>query len=167
MKGKRIKTSPTIYVGKVGTYQLIEGNSTETMPAHATCKGQPQPRQSRSDCQESGVRASAVLLADHDGMHAQQIIQSLRARGIGVDFCVRLQHAANRLKRIGAEYEVVIVNISDISQPWLSLLRLLRESSIQSGVKIEPQLLCVSTILYDAHFELQIERMRGRLVYER
>jgi hypothetical protein len=140
---------------------------SDTIPAPATCNGRPQLSKSGSDRREWSAHPNALLLIDPDGEHAHQIIQSLTARGLGVDFCINVRQAANRLKQIDGEYDLVIVNISDVSRPWLRLLRFLRESSIQSGVAVGPFLLCVSTAKYDALFELQIERMGGRLVYER
>jgi PleD family two-component response regulator len=117
-------------------------------------------------CQESGARPRTVLLIDHDAVHAQRLIASLTTRRIGVDLCANIEQAAKKLRRIGGDYELVIVNISDASQPWLRLLRFLRESSIESGVEIGPRFLCVSTTEYNDIFEFQIGQMEGCLVYE-
>lgn len=139
----------------------------DTAPASSTADERRNPRKSGLDCQESAPLPNTVLLIDHDAIHSQPLIECLTTHRLGVDLCANIEQAAKKLRLIGGNYELVIVNISDVSQPWLRLLSLLRESVIESGVAVAPDVLCVSTAKYDALFELQIERMAGRLVYER
>ena len=132
----------------------ISGNS------RGSCK-------SAADYQEPSACGKTVLLIDYDAIHAKQIIEHLISRCHSVELFANVQAAAKRLRQNDGEYELIIVNISDGSQPWLRLLRYLLESSIHPGVAVGPSLLCVSTSEYDELFELQIEQLRGRLIYER
>jgi hypothetical protein len=108
-----------------------------------------------------------ILLVDHDQIHATSLIGALSTRGLAVEFCHTVREAAMKLRAPHGEYAVVIVNISDASQPWLRLLHGLHEASFQSGTPIGALCLCVSTVKRDPLFELQIERTGARLVYER
>lgn len=146
---------------------IIRSNSVQPSAAPAIIGHSRGSCKSGSDCQESSARANTALLIDHDAIHRKPIIESLTSRGLGVDLYASVEQAAKSLRRIDREYELIIVNISDSSQPWLRLLRFLLESSFQSGVAVGPSLLCVSTTEYDELFEFQIEGLGGRLEYER
>jgi PleD family two-component response regulator len=139
----------------------------DTTPALSSSNGQPHGCKSVSACQELSARTKTVLLVDHDAVHREQIIEILTSRGHRVDLYASVVQAAKCLRQIDAEYELIIVNVSDSSQQWIRLLRFLLESAIQSRVAVRPSLLCVSSTEYDELFELQIEQMGGRLEYER
>lgn len=110
---------------------------------------------------------SKVLLIDQDGPHAEHLVKLLRSRGLSVEECGTVSEATIRLKQPGAEYELVIVNVSDASQPWLQALDTLHEASSQASLGLGPRFLCVSTVTRGPWFELQIEQHGGRFVYER
>jgi hypothetical protein len=110
---------------------------------------------------------AAVLLVDHDHIHAARLVEGLSARNLHVELCHSANEAATKLRKSLREFAIVIVNISDVSQPWLKFLRVLREAAFQSSRSFGPFYLCVSTVKRDPHFELQIERTGARLIYER
>ncbi len=116
--------------------------------------------------QEGPPPPHKALLIDDDSTHAHRVIECLPAFGLGVELCSTVKQGIIKLSRREAEYELVVLNVSDASQPWLRLLQVLHEAAFQSGRAIGPLYLCVSTVRRDHLFELQVERMGARLVYE-
>lgn len=113
------------------------------------------------------VAPDRVLLIDYDESHARRLVEYLHLHGFLVDLSVGVVDATLRLKRHSAQYEIVILNVSDSSQPWLRSLHTLDEASRNSTFGVCPLFLCVSTVRREPLFELQIEQMGARLVYER
>jgi|SRR5579859_137310 len=136
-------------------------------PALALFDGQLNPTISETVCTGTASRHSKVLLIDHDGPHAQRLIEDLCGRGLSVELCGAVPQATIRLKRPDAEYELVIVNVSDASQGWLRALHTLDEASRRPGLAAGPRFLCVSTVNHGPHFRFQVEQIGGRFVYER
>lgn len=117
--------------------------------------------------QDGPARSRRILLVDADEKHANQLCAALLARGLNVEHFAAIQPAISRFAQPSVAFDVVIVNVSDSSQPWLRQLEMLHEAAYESAAPVGPLLLCVSNVKRDELFELDIERMGGRLVYER
>jgi len=95
------------------------------------------------------------------------MIAGLKTHGLRVEHCTTVRQTISKLQEPSCEYALIIVHISDACQPWLRLLHSLREVVFQSAKAVAgPLFLCVSTVRHDHLFELQIERMGARFVYE-
>jgi hypothetical protein len=60
----------------------------------------------------------------------------------------------------------VILNVSDAVLPWFKILKKLQEAFFQSGGHQSPLFLCTSSTKRSHEFELRIERMGARYVFE-
>lgn len=141
---------------------------TDTTPAvPAFSNGHIDPSQPGPNCKESAACPGQVLLIDSDLSHAARLSECLRQNGLSVELSLGVSDAARRLKRADARFELLILHVSDPSQPWLRHLRTLNEASHQSGYSVGPRFLCVSRVRREPLFEFRIEQMGGRLVYER
>jgi hypothetical protein len=120
-------------------------------------------RASRQDVPRPSCR---ILFVDADESHGSDLFNTLIGRGWTVELHSTMKAAISRLKRPGFECEVVIVNVSDASQPWLRRLEMLQEAAHGCTAPVGPLILCVSGVKRDHLFELEIERRGGRLVYE-
>jgi DNA-binding response OmpR family regulator len=109
---------------------------------------------------------SKVLLVDTDQTHAERIRGSLVFRAREVDVLPDPEQATTRLRRTSTDYEVVILNVSNGFMPWISILAKLQAACFQSGIYPSPLFLCTSTTKQSFEFELRIERMGARYVYE-
>jgi hypothetical protein len=107
-----------------------------------------------------------VLLVDHDQGHAERICQCLRFHALEVDVCPDPERAITRLRRESANYEVVILNVSEIFWPWLKTLARLQGVCLQSRAYPSPLFLCTSSTKRSPEFELRVERMGARYVFE-
>jgi CheY-like chemotaxis protein len=107
-----------------------------------------------------------VLLVDIDKQHAERIRGSLVFRAREVDVFADPKEAAARLQQARADYQVVILNVSNVLMPWINILANLQAACFQSGVFPSPLILCTSTIKQSFEFQLRIERMGARYVYE-
>ena len=116
---------------------------------------------------EYGQGAAKVLLLDFDHQHAVALADRLRSRSLHVDVYADSEAAIAQLRRSAPEYEVVIINVSIHSVPWLKTLQKLNEASRRSGAQQRPLLLCVSMNQQQPEFVLQIERTGARYVRER
>jgi hypothetical protein len=108
-----------------------------------------------------------ILILDPDSLHAARLIGCLKNRRLDIDLVETTSEAVSRL-RVGAmPYDLVIVNVSRSSEPWLEILDKLQEASY-SGVHLgsRPSFLCVSDRKCELDFELAIERKGSRYVYE-
>jgi DNA-binding NarL/FixJ family response regulator len=112
------------------------------------------------------VRMHAVILIDGDEKHAEALADRLRARSLDVIRHVKSNTALSMLKRRGTPCDLVLINVSDSSRPWLRILRELQEACF-SFSHCHPLVLCLSTVKREPQFELQIERLGARFVYER
>jgi DNA-binding NarL/FixJ family response regulator len=108
----------------------------------------------------------AVTLIDQDEMHAEALAACLRARDLHVTHHIGANSALSMLKRQNAPCDLVLLNVSDSSQPWVRILRELQEACF-SFSRCHPLVLCMSTVKRQPLFALQIERLGARFVYER
>lgn len=108
-----------------------------------------------------------VLLVDTDQRHAECVRGVLGFHGIEVDTYQDPEQAVARLRRSGNDYDVVILNVSNTSSPWVSILARLHAALHESGASPAPLLLCTSTTKQSPEFELLIERMGARYACER
>jgi hypothetical protein len=107
-----------------------------------------------------------ILLVDNDQGHAERVCGRLRFHALEVDVCCDRQRAVTRLRRASADYEVVILNASNIEIPCFNILARLQEACFQSGRYPAPLFLCTSSTKRSPEFELRIERLGARYVYE-
>src|ERR1700730_8817786 len=97
--------------------------------AQACQAQQPPPSQPVHDPPVIGP--NKALLIDYDSVHAERLIECLaERRSFVVELCPTIQQAVLKLSRRGADYELVIVNVSDASRPWIRFLHVLQETFI-------------------------------------
>jgi DNA-binding NarL/FixJ family response regulator len=107
-----------------------------------------------------------LILIDSDKVHAEGLAERLRARGLNVMRQAEPKSALSMLRRASTPCDLVLINVSNSSQPWLRTLRELQESG-HSSSRSHPLVLCLSTGKKDPQFQLALERMGARFVYER
>lgn len=107
-----------------------------------------------------------VMLVDSDSEHAERVRRRLGVDAVAVDVNADPWEAMAELRRYSADYAVVILNVSNASLPWADTLTKLQEVCFQARVYPPPLFLCTSTAKRPPEFELRIERMGGRYVYE-
>src|SRR5262249_51268458 len=107
--------------------------------------------------QGNGPARGKALVIDQDRVHARLLTDSLAACGLNVELCSTVSQSAIKLSRRDSNYDLVVINVSDMAQPWLRILHALREAFGKSGKSDGPQYLCVSTKKRDPYFELEIE----------
>jgi DNA-binding response OmpR family regulator len=108
-----------------------------------------------------------VLLVDTDQQHAECVCLGLGFHHFETDLCLDPERAAVRLRRAADDYDVVILNVSNPSLPWVNILAKLQAACLESGASPAPLFLCTSTTKRLPEFELQIERLGARYVCER
>jgi hypothetical protein len=91
----------------------------------------------------------------------------LQFHALEVATCADPKQAVLLLRRTSGEYDVVIVNVSDQTVPWVRLLLKLQEACFLSNGYPSPMFLCTSTLPRSPEFQLQIERKGARYVVER
>jgi hypothetical protein len=138
----------------------------DTTPAPDYPNGPANPAKSKTVCQDSPVCSQRILLIDSDEAHGRRLLEFLADRRLGVELLRTVQAAIGRLKQKGYQCDLVIMNVSDGSQPWLRRLEMLQEAVHECMTPAGPLVLCVSNAKRDHLFELEIERRGGRLVYE-
>jgi DNA-binding response OmpR family regulator len=107
-----------------------------------------------------------VLLIDSDQQHAERVREQLGFHAVEVEVIPDPRQAVAQLKRDSADYAVVILNVSSAALPWADTLAKLQESCLQPGAYPPPLFLCTSDTKRPPEFELRIERMGARYVYE-
>jgi DNA-binding NarL/FixJ family response regulator len=108
-----------------------------------------------------------VLVIDNDQAHSTEIADRLRALHLTVVAFRELSTGSSILHDELSACDIVVVNVSDASQPWLAILRRLLEASARHSSQPAPLFLCTSRIKRDPQFQLELERMGVRFVYER
>jgi ActR/RegA family two-component response regulator len=108
-----------------------------------------------------------VLLIDRDAVHAERVSRMLQYHALDVGTCADPQLAILLLRRTSCEYDVVIINVSDQTVPWVSMLAKLQEACFLSNGYPSPMFLCTSTVSRSPEFQLQIERRGARYVVAR
>lgn len=107
-----------------------------------------------------------VLLIDSDVQHAERLRQLLASRNLTVRLVQDVAQAELVLRSPAAECEIVVINVSDAAQPWMTILEKLNEASRASGNAPLPLFLCVSARQREPRFELELERKGARYVLE-
>ena len=107
-----------------------------------------------------------VLIIDDDRNRAERLERELNQRRAATIYSATVREAVRKLKSRTASIDLVILSISDRSQPWLEILHTLQEASWQPGIGDFPLFLCISRLYFVADFQLQIERMGARYVTE-
>jgi hypothetical protein len=108
-----------------------------------------------------------TLIIDADSAYAERLVRTLRLRKLRVDVVRDSTEAIVRLCHRALRYQLVIINVSDASQPWPVILGRLREACSYPGRCSRPLFLCVSRREREPEFELAIERSGARYVVER
>lgn len=107
-----------------------------------------------------------VLLIDEDTTHAEEFGRRLAERGLTV---IRAEGSGAAIAQLrNREYlcDLVILCMAHRSRPWLEVLRDLQHAGRQAGFREMPLFLCVSRLQLGIDFQLQIERMGARYVFE-
>ena len=107
-----------------------------------------------------------VLLVDADQIHAERIRKSLVTRAYEVDVYLDPNQATTWLQQANTDYEVVILNVSNALPPWIAILAKLQAACFRLEVYSSPFFLCTSNTKRSIEFELRLERMGARYVYE-
>ena len=109
----------------------------------------------------------SVLLVDDDGDHAKELGRALTRRGVAVLRAANSRETIARLRNRAHVCDIVILCLADRKRPWLAVFHDLLQASREAGFSETPRFLCVSRIQFGSEFQLQIERMGARYVYER
>ena len=112
----------------------------------------------------TGVRA---LLIDQNPEHKQQLAVALTQRGLTVIHAAHIGEAIKYLRNPAHTYELAILVMGDRSQSWLTVLGNLQRAHGQTTLFEVPLFLCVSRLQLGPEFQLKIERMGARYVFER
>ncbi len=107
-----------------------------------------------------------VLLVDADQTHAERVRELLHLCALEADVCPGHEDAFVRLQQASSDFELVILNVSNDSLPWCTILAKLQAACLQSGVYPSPFFLCISSTRRPSEFELRIERLGARYVHE-
>ena len=107
----------------------------------------------------------SVLLIDNDQEHAEHVRERLRSHALEVEVCRETQWAITRLRQASVKYDVIILNVSTATDCFKTLAKL-QDACSDSTYYPFPFFLCTSTTKRSPEFELRIERMGARYVYE-
>ena len=107
-----------------------------------------------------------ALLVDNDRIHAELLLQAMRARGVATAWTASIRDAVQRLTRGSASIDLVALVVSDRLRPWCEILRDLQEAAWQQGVGEVPSFLVIMRVNFGVEFQLQVERMGARIVIE-
>jgi hypothetical protein len=116
---------------------------------------------------QEGNQMPSVLIIDNDQAHSVKTAERLRARQLTVTTQRELSGGLQTLHREPFAWDIVVVDVSDASQLWLAILRRLLEACSSHNSPYTPLFLCTSRIKRDPQFQLAIERLGVRFVYER
>ncbi len=109
-----------------------------------------------------------LLLIDDDPKHAEDLTAALQARGnLDVQATLSSEEAIDQIRRRAHTYDLVVLNVSDASKPWPSILIRLQGACRFSGHTRGPLFICVSSVRREPQFELSLERKGARYVQER
>lgn len=109
---------------------------------------------------------TSVLLIDDNPDHAEQVGIILAQRGFAVTRVVEIGEAIKRLQARPHALEIALLVIGDHSRPWFTVLHNLQEAAWHGAMPEVPFFLCVSKQDLGTDFQLRIERMGARYVYE-
>lgn len=108
-----------------------------------------------------------VAILDSDSEHAEILADRLRGRQLTLTTHRKLEDALQALRREHPAWDILVVNVTDASQPWLAILRRLQEACSSYSSSQTPLFLCTSKIKRHPQFQLSLERLGVRFVYER
>jgi DNA-binding NtrC family response regulator len=110
---------------------------------------------------------SSILIIDKDQAHSIKVADRLRGRQLIPTTHRELKDALQALYREASAWDIVLVDVSDLSLPWLAILRQLLEACSSHSSPHMPLFLCTSRTKRDPQFQLALERLGVRFVYER
>lgn len=144
-----------------------QGAPQDTHGCERSVRPEVRPVPSRQTFRKIVCSGPGVALLDNDAAHATILADRLRGRPLTLTTHCDPKDALQALHRDPSAYDVVVVNVSDVSQPWLAILRRLLEACSSHNSPHTPLFLCTSRIKRDPQFQLAIERLGVRFVYER
>jgi hypothetical protein len=107
---------------------------------------------------------SRVLLIDHDQSHAQRLKD--RLRHLSLIHFANIRNGIGELCRTRFDFDIVILNVSARQRNWQAGVRALQHAFSTSLCRVRPSVLCISTIKNEPQFELEVERLGARYVYD-
>jgi DNA-binding response OmpR family regulator len=107
-----------------------------------------------------------ALLIDNDPCHAERLTARVRSLNVSVQLVSTPDEACLLLRHRNKEFELIILNVSNMLYPWLNALRRLRRESFFASA-VGPPLLCVSKVKQPTSFVLSIEGCGARYALER
>jgi DNA-binding response OmpR family regulator len=106
-----------------------------------------------------------ILLIDPDECHARELANFLERQGLSVQVCNRETDGVNELGRDGAEYDVVIL---EVTGSRLKVWEVLGDIRTRMGTRTTtPGIICICRGYRGPQLRMRIERMGAKLVYER
>jgi hypothetical protein len=125
-------------------------------------------RVDRSQVVQETIRSMPhVAILDNDVEHAATLAGRLRGRQLTLTTHGKLEDALQALRGDHPAWDIMVVNVTDASQPWLAILRRLQEACSSYSSPKTPLFLCTSKIKRHPQFQLLLERLGVRFVYER
>ena len=107
-----------------------------------------------------------VMILDEDKVHGERLATELRGACHQVFLYGNVPSAVRELRAPAVSWDIVILNVSNRSRPWCSILHELHEASGAVASLSAPFFLCLSTRTMDLQFAVQIEHSGARFVYE-
>jgi len=107
-----------------------------------------------------------VLLIDNDDAHAGEVSAAFARRGLITIRVSNHVEAINKGLLSAHVCEIVVLVMTDLSHPWLTILSSLQDATQQGSFMELPLFLCVSKRELAADFQLRIERMGARYACE-
>jgi ActR/RegA family two-component response regulator len=107
-----------------------------------------------------------VLLIDENADNSQRLGLALAQRNLTVTRVSDVGEAIRSLRKPAFTYYIVILVMADRSRSWLTVLRDLQQAGRQTALFDVPLFLCVSRLQLGPEFQLQIERMGARYVFQ-
>jgi hypothetical protein len=130
-------------------------------------QGSPERMDPDQVLQETIRSKPRVAILDSDLEHAATLANRLRVRQLTLTTYRKLEDALRVLRHHCATPDIMVVDVSDTSQPWLAILRRLQERCCDHSSTHTPLFLCTSRIKKHPEFQLSLERLGVRFVCER
>ena len=108
---------------------------------------------------------SRMLLIDFDADHARRLVERFRTKNWGAEWVGDIEGAV-RLLRSGAQYDLMLLDVSPHRVDWASIVRQLQHASIQPDHPFWCRILCISRTPKPAEFVLTIESLGCRYAFE-
>ncbi len=107
-----------------------------------------------------------LLLIDADLVHARELSALLAHRGIVIQHVLKCTDGAAALRQSLPQHDLVVVDLSERSHPWLTFLRKLRQALRNPTAGCGPLFLCISGLQWSVDFQILIERSGARYAFE-